>query len=306
MSQFQINYLGCGSASPTLRHLPSCQVVDFRGNLFMVDCGECAQLSMRRQKLKYSRLGHIFISHLHGDHCLGLPGLVSTLALTGGRDGGSLTIHTFREGAEMFRRMFDFFCHMPPFEIIFDIIDPQASSTIFENDAITVRSFPLYHRLPCVGFAFEEKPKLRHLKGDMVKFFNVPISQYQAIKSGADFVTPDGQVIANDRLTTPADRSMSYAYCSDTLFNPKVAKSIEGIHTIYHEATYCDDQTEKARLRFHSTASQAARIAEMAGAEQLVLGHFSKSYHNEQRHLEEARAIFPNTVIANEGLVLPL
>ena len=299
MPQFQINYLGCGSASPTLRHLPSCQVVDFRNNLFMIDCGECAQLSMRRQKLKYSRLGHIFISHLHGDHCLGLPGLVSTLALTGGRDGGTLTIHTFKEGAEMFKRMIDFFCHMPPFDIEFNIIDPQSTQTIFENDAITVRSFPLYHRLPCVGFIFEEKPKLRHLNGEIARFFNVPVALYADIKRGADFVTEDGTVIKNERLTTPADKSSSYAYCSDTMFNPKVAESVQGVHTIYHEATYCDDQIVKARERFHSTASQAAKIATLAGAEQLVLGHFSKSYHDEQRHLSEAREIFPNTLIAH-------
>lgn len=306
MSQFQVNYLGCGSASPTLRHLPSCQVVDFRNNLFMVDCGECAQLSMRRQKLKYSRLGHIFLSHLHGDHCLGLPGLISTLALTGGRDGGTLTIHTFKEGAEMFRRMFDFFCHMPPFDIVFDIIDPQARMTLIDNDAITVKSFPLYHRVPCVGFIFEEKPKLRHLNGEMVRFYNVPIAKYLDIKNGADFITDDGTVVPNERLTTPADESTSYAYCSDTLFNPKVAKSVEGVHTIYHEATYCDDQIDKAKARFHSTASQAAKIAEMAGAKRLVLGHFSKSYHDEQRHLSEARSIFPDTIIANEGMVLDL
>lgn len=272
----------------------------------MIDCGECAQLSMRRQKLKYSRLGHIFISHLHGDHCLGLPGLVSTLALTGGRDGGTLTIHTFKEGAEMFKRMIDFFCHMPPFDIEFNIIDPQSTQTIFENDAITVRSFPLYHRLPCVGFIFEEKPKLRHLNGEIARFFNVPVALYADIKRGADFVTEDGTVIKNERLTTPADKSSSYAYCSDTMFNPKVAESVQGVHTIYHEATYCDDQIVKARERFHSTASQAAKIATLAGAEQLVLGHFSKSYHDEQRHLSEAREIFPNTLIAHEGMVLPL
>ncbi len=272
----------------------------------MVDCGECAQLSMRRQKLKYSRLGHIFISHLHGDHCLGLPGLVSTLALTGGRDGGQLTIHTFREGAEMFKRMFDFFCHKAPFDIVFNIINPQSEDTIYDSDAFSVKSFPLYHRVPCVGFVFEEKPKLRHLNGELARFYKIPISQYSAIKMGADYVTEDGVVIPNERLTTAADKPASYAYCSDTLFNPKVAQAVEGVHTIYHEATYCDDQIVKARERFHSTASQAARIAEMAGAQQLVLGHFSKSYHDEQRHLAEAKAIFQNTVIAHEGLVLPL
>ena len=305
MAQFRINYLGCGSATPTLRHLPSCQVVDFRDNLFMIDCGECAQLSVRRQRLKFTRLNHIFISHLHGDHCLGLPGFISTLALTG-KDGGEIVIHTFKEGMEIFRRMLGFFCKEMPFDIRYDIIDPKATSVLIDNDALTVTSFPLYHRIPCCGFMFAEKPKLRHLRGDMVRFHNVPVKEYRAIKEGSPYVTPDGRTIANELLTTPADPSVSYAYCSDTVYDERVAKSVEGVHTLYHEATYTSEYADKAHGRGHSTAAEASRIARLAGARHLVLGHFSKRYTDEAGHLEEAQAIFPDTIIASEGMKLNL
>ncbi len=209
MSEFNLNILGCGSATPSLRHLPACQVVDYRGQLMMVDCGEGAQLSMRRLGLKFSRLGHIFISHLHGDHCLGLPGLLSTLALH--QKGGSLTVHTFADGVEMFSRMMDFFCRERTFELKFNVIDPTKRGVVLDLPSLTVESFPLRHRVPCVGYLFREKPKQRHLVGDLVRFYNIPVSQLKAIKDGADFVTPDGVVVPNDRLTTPADLSASYA-----------------------------------------------------------------------------------------------
>lgn len=304
MSDFTLNILGCGSATPSLRHLPACQVIDYRGNLMMVDCGEGAQLSMRRMGLKFSRLGHIFISHLHGDHCLGLPGLLSTLSLQ--QKGGAVTVHTFAEGAELFSRMMDFFCRDRTFNLRFNILDPKKRQTALETNSLTVESFPLRHRVPCVGFLFREKPKPRHLRGDMAKFYNIPVSQLQAIKEGADFVTPDGRVVPNAHLTTAADPSVSYAYCSDTAFNPSLADVVRGVDLLYHEATYTDDFAQKARERFHSTASEAARIASSAEVRRLLLGHFSKAYNNESRHLAEARAIFPATDAANEGLRLSL
>lgn len=305
MAQFCVNYLGCGSATPTLRHQPSCQIVDFRDNLFMVDCGEGAQLAMRRQRLKFSRLNHIFLSHLHGDHCLGLPGLLSTLALTG-RDGGQLTLHTFKEGVELFDRLMKFFCHGMPYEINYNIIDPKAPAgeVVFESDSLTISTFSLVHTLPCVGYLFKEKPKQRHLRRDMVDFYNVPVAQLAAIKGGADFVRDDGTVVPNRVLTTDADPSYSYAYCSDTVYTPSLAKAIEGVHTVYHEATYTDEYADKARARGHSTASQAARIALAAGAQRLVLGHYSKRYLNENEHLAQAGAIFSNTLLSNEGMKL--
>lgn len=298
--EFTLNILGCGSATPSLRHLPSCQVIEYRGQLMMIDCGEGAQLSMRRMGLKFSRLTHIFISHLHGDHCLGLPGLLSTLSLH--QKGGIVTIHTFAEGAEMFRNIMDFFCRERTFDLQFDILDPQQPQVALDMPSLTVETFPLRHRVPTVGFLFREKPKPRHIVGDMVKFYNVPVSQMKAIRDGADFITPEGVTVPNARLTTDADPSKSYAYCSDTMYLPSLAGTVKGVDLLYHEATYADDCAVKARERFHSTASEAARIARDAGVGHLLLGHFSKSYADETQHLAEARAIFPDTTIAREGL----
>ena len=171
-----------------------------------------------------------------------------------------------------------------------------------ETRSLTVETFPLRHRVPTVGFILREKPKARHLIGDAAKFFNVPVSQIKAIKEGADFVRDDGTVISNDRLTTPPDRSASYAYCSDTIFDPSIVPAIRGVDLLYHEATYADDAAVKAHERFHSTASQAATIAREAGAGRLLLGHYSRAYKDESQHLAEARAIFPDTILGQEGM----
>lgn len=304
MAKFQIDILGCGSATPTVRHLPSCQVIDFRDRLFMVDCGEGAQLQFRRMKLKFSRLSHIFISHIHGDHFLGLPGLLSTLALHD--TGGSITVHTFEQGAEILQRMMQVFCRETSFEIIYDIITPS-KAVILDDHAITVETFPLYHRVPAVGFIFREKAKLRHLRGDMVRFFDIPVSQLAAIKAGADYVTPDGRVIENARLTTDPEPTMSYAYCSDTAFDRRIARDIEGVNTIYHESTYLDDNAAKAAPRGHSTARQAGIIAREAGAKTLILGHYSQAYDDDSLFAAEAAQEFDGRIIAaHEGMKIDL
>lgn len=303
MAKFRVNILGSGSAVPSLRHLPSCQIVDFRDKLFMIDCGECAQLSMRRMRLKFSRLNHIFISHLHGDHCFGLPGLLSTLSLH--EKGGTLTVHIFEEGAQMFSKALDYFCHDRSYDIKFNVIRPE-KAVIYEDDGLEVSTIPLSHRVPCVGFIFREKPKLRHLRGDMVKFYDIPVKNLHDIKCGADYVTPDGTVVDNRRLTTDPDPVMSYAYCSDTKYDPSIAESIKGVKVLYHEATYEDSNASKAAPRGHSTAREAARIARMAGVEKLILGHYSKSYLNEDLHLAQALEEFPDVTLANEGLKIDL
>ena len=264
MAKFQISILGCGSATPTARHQPSCQVIDFRDKLFMIDCGEGAQLQFRRMGLKFSRLNHIFISHLHGDHLFGLPGLLSTMALH--EVSGSVTVHIFKEGAHLLKEWMDYFNRNAPFEIIYDVIEEGERRIVYEDSGLTVETFPLYHRTPCTGFIFREKPKLRHLKGDMVKYLNIPVWQLKNIKEGADWVKDDGTIIPNSHLTTEAEPSVSYAYCSDTMFDRRVAESIQGVDTIYHEATYDNSLEQKARERGHSTARQAAEIAKLSWA----------------------------------------
>lgn len=304
MAKFQISILGCGSATPTARHQPSCQVIDFRDKLFMIDCGEGAQLQFRRMGLKFSRLNHIFISHLHGDHLFGLPGLLSTMALH--EVSGSVTVHIFKEGAHLLKEWMDYFNRNAPFEIIYDIIEEGECRIVYEDSGLTVETFPLYHRTPCTGFIFREKPKLRHLKGDMVKYLNIPVWQLKSIKEGADWVKDDGTIIPNSHLTTEAEPSVSYAYCSDTMFDRRVAESVKGVDTIYHEATYDNSLEQKARERGHSTARQAAEIAKLSGAKRLIIGHFSKRYNSEDILLDEAKEVFPNVVLANEGLRIDL
>ncbi len=304
MAKFQINILGCGSATPTARHQPSCQVIDFRDRLFMIDCGEGAQLQFRRMGLKFSRLRHIFISHLHGDHLFGLPGLLSTMDLH--QVEGTVTVHIFPDGARLLKEWMDYFCRSEEMKIEYDIITPGRRGIIYEDHALTVEAFPLYHRTECSGFIFREKPKPRHINGEMAKYYNVPAFMLPRIKAGEDFTTPDGTVIPNLRLTTDPDPAMSYAYCSDTSMNPRVAEAVKGVDTIYHEATYDDSLAATARERGHSTAREAATIAAMAGARRLIIGHYSKRYNNEQILLDQAREAFPDVTLANEGLKIDL
>lgn len=222
MPKFELNILGCGSATSTLRHLPSCQVLNVRDNVMMIDCGEGAQLEMRRQKLKFSRLTNIFISHLHGDHCFGLPGLLSTLSLL--QKSSSVTVHIFEDGADLLKRVMDYFCRDMSFDLRFNVITKEPR-VIYEDDAITVRTFPLRHRVPTVGFVFEEKAKLRHVNSWAVKEYEVPQHFMNSLRQGMDYVTPGGVVIPNEQLTTEADASISYAYASDTTYSERVIRT---------------------------------------------------------------------------------
>lgn len=305
MSIFNVKILGCGSASPTLRHFPSAQLLTSYKHQMLIDCGEGTQQQIRRYGGNFSRIDHIFLSHLHGDHFLGVPGLLSTLALH--EIEGAVTIHTFKEGAEVLRKFIDYVCRERTFALHFDIIDPKKEQVVYEDGNLTVRSFPLYHRVPCVGYRFDEKPKRRHIDRAACDFYKVPTYLLNDIKDGMDLVLPDGTVVDNARLTTAPTPSGSYAYCSDTVFDPRVAEAVAGIDTLYHEATYGDDSEYKAAPRGHSTSRQAAQIAEMAGARRLVIGHYSQSIKDEQVLVEQAREVFAGEVIAaHEGMELDL
>lgn len=303
MSSFSIHTLGCGSARPSVRHNPSSTVVNHRGNLFMVDCGEGSQLAFMKQKLSFSRLRHIFLTHLHGDHVFGLPGLIGTLALNG--TGGDVTIHTFEEGRRQLKQIFDYFCRDTPFDIRFNVIAPE-EAVILDTKSLTVRTIPLKHRVPTVGFVFEEKPKERHIRPDMVKFHEVPLAFYRNLKQGEDFVRPDGRVIPNAALTTPPTPSLAYAHMSDTLYMPELAAKIGPVDLLFHETTYLEEHLPLAAPRGHSTAKQAAAVARDAGARRLLTGHYSSRYRDENRFLEEAREIFPNVILNREGLITNL
>ena len=304
MGNLELNILGCGSATATLAHMPSCQMLNVRGHMMMIDCGEGAQLEMQRMHLKMSRLNNIFISHLHGDHCFGLLGLLSTMALH--NKGGEVTVHIFKEGAELFERMINFFCRERSYELKFNVIDTRRR-LIYEDNAITVETFPVTHRVPCVGFLFKEKPKLRHINPESCKQYNVPPYAMSALRQGQDFITSDGEVIPNALLTTDADRSISYAYCSDTKFSTRVIKAVEGVDWIYHEATYGDENVKNAVKRGHSTARLAATVARDAHCKRLILGHYSSRYEGmEDCLLQQAREVFKPTILAQEGLTINL
>lgn len=304
MAQFTVHTLGCGSAKPTPRHQPSCTVVDFRDNLFMVDCGEGAQLAMMKKRLRMSRLGHIFLTHLHGDHVFGIFGLIGTLGLHSA--GGSITIHTFAEGKEIISHTLDYFSANLPFEVKYNILDPTKEQIAFESKSLRVRTIPLAHRVPAVGYIFEEKPGLRHINREICDFHGVPFSQYGNLKNGMDFTKEDGTLIPNSILTKDPTPALTYAHISDTSYLPSIAPKLGNPTLLFHETTYLDINEKEARERGHSTAREAARIAKASGAKWLLTGHYSSRYSDDEGFRQEATEEFPNVILAREGLTTDL
>jgi len=302
MEQFEITVLGCGSALPTTRHFLSSQVINLRDKLFMIDCGEGTQLQFRTMKLRFQRLNHIFISHLHGDHCFGLPGLISTLGMLGRT--ADLHIYAQPDAEKIFQPLLNYFCKDLSYKVLFHAFNPKKSELIFEDRTLKVFTIPLNHRTPCAGFLFEESPKSSHIIREMIDFYQIPVSRIAAIKDGDDFVTPEGTVVPNRILTRSAEPPRRYAYCLDTAYYEKIIPIIEGVDLLYHEATFSHENIVRAKETYHSSARQAAMIAEAAHVKKLVIAHFSARIMNETILLDEAREVFPDTVLANEGMVL--
>ena len=304
METFEIHILGCGSALPTTRHNATAQIVKIGNKQFMIDCGEGTQLQLRRAHLHFSFINRIFISHLHGDHCFGLIGLISTFGLL----GRTAPLHIYADALlqRLLQPQLDFFCKELRYEIVFYNIDATKHALIYEDKQITVHTLPQKHRIPCCGFLFKEKPKKRHIRRDMIDAYNIPEYKRQAIKDGVDYTTPEGEIIPNERLTTPPSPSRSYAFCSDTLPCPENGEYIRGVDLLYHEATFAESEKSRAEATFHSTAQQAASIARDAQAGELIIGHFSSRYDDDTLLLDEAKAIFPNTHLATEGKIFSL
>lgn len=270
----------------------------------MIDCGEGTQLQMRKFGARMSKLHSIFISHLHGDHVFGLPGLISTLGLLGRT--ADLTIYAHKEIEILLRPVLNFFCKNLSFNVNILIISADSSNLLFENKSISISCFPLKHRIASSGFLFKEKEKQRHIKREMIDFYHIPIREINNIKSGADFVTTDGDIIPNSRLTTPSDPPRSYAYCSDTAYDESIVPYIKDVDVLYHEATFAESEILIANKTAHSTAKQAAEIAKMAEVKKLVIGHFSSRYTELDVLLKESQSVFPMTELANEGKVIEL
>lgn len=304
MTPFKVQILGCGSALPTTMHNPSSQLVDVNGKLFMIDCGEGTQLQMRKLGVRMGRLHSIFISHLHGDHVFGLPGLISSLGLLGRT--AELTIYAHQEIEQFLTPFLNFFCKNLSYNVRLVLLKRKGYNLIYENKSITISSFPLKHRIATSGFLFKETEKLRHIKREMIDYYDIPIREINNIKNGADFITPKGEVVPNDRLTTPANPQRSYAYCSDTAYDESIVPHIKGVDLLYHEATFSESEIERTAKTGHSTAKQAAEIAKLAEVKKLIIGHFSSRYKNLNPLLEEAKAVFDNTELAEEGKIFEL
>jgi ribonuclease Z len=304
MSSFEVQILGCGSATPTLNHHPTSQVLRIREKLFMVDCGEGTQLQMRKYKVNFNRLTHIFISHLHGDHCFGLIGLISTLDLLGRT--GDVFIHADPALKGLLQPQIDFFASHLAFQVHFEDFNPRTSAVIYDDRSLKVTTIPLIHRISCAGFLFEEKQTAAHIIPEMIAFHQIPVKQIADIKAGADYVSPEGKTIPNKHLTRPSESPKRYAYCSDTAYNEKIIPLIEGVDLLFHESTFMEEDVLKAQKTFHSTAKQAATIAQMAKVKELMVGHYSARYNKVEPLLAEAKSIFPNTLLANEGIIKKL
>ena len=293
-----LHIIGSGSALPTKNNFPSSQMLELRHKQFMIDCGEGTQIRLRQMGLKTNRLGHIFISHLHGDHVFGLMGLITTFGML--NRTADLTIHAHPDLEALLIPHLRYFADGCPFQIIFQQFNPAASEIIYEDRSVQVSTIPLKHRVPSCGFLFEEKTGDRHIKRDMIDFYQIPTWKILKIKQGEDFVTEEGETIPNEIFTTPPTPPIRYAYCSDTAYSEKIIPIIEGVDCLYHEATFAEDEALRARQTMHSTARQAAEIARKAQVKKLIIGHFSARYANKTVLLNQAKEIFENTFLAED------
>jgi ribonuclease Z len=273
-----------------------------RDKQYMIDCGEGTQIRMRQMNVKTNRMGHIFISHLHGDHVFGLIGLISSFGML--NRTADLHIHTPIGLEQILAPQLQFFCDDLAFNVIFHTYDPKKNELIYEDRSVQVYSIPLKHRVPSSGFLFEEKSSDRHIKRDMIDFYNIPTWRIPKIKQGEDFVTDEGETIPNERLTTMPEKPKRYAYCSDTAYSEKIIPIVKDVDLLYHEATFMNDELVRAKNTLHSTAEQAATIALKSTVNQLIIGHFSARYANKNGLLREAKAVFKNTILGEDMKVI--
>jgi ribonuclease Z len=297
---FKVTILGSSGALPAYGRFPSSQLIEIESHFFMIDCGEGAQMQLMKLQANVHRINHIFISHLHGDHYLGLMGLLFTMHLQ--RRTNDLHIYSHRGLDEIITTQLKYSQSAPYYKIIFHRLEPEVREIIYEDDKLTVETIPLSHRLRCSGFLFREKTKPRRIDKDRLPA-GLPILQIAGLKRGEDVVDEAGNVLyANADLTFSPRRSRSYAYCSDTAYHEPIIDQIKAVDLLYHEATFTTDEIAKAEETFHSTAQQAATIALKAKVGKLLVGHFSARYKDVTPILDEARDVFKNTELAIEGL----
>ncbi|TAN21677.1 MAG: ribonuclease Z [Chitinophagaceae bacterium] len=296
---FSVTILGNNSALPAHGRHPTSQVVTFHDRVYLVDCGEGTQMQMSEYKIRRSRIRHIFISHLHGDHWLGLPGLINSYGLQSRKE----PLHIFAPGPleELIRLQMDCVNTMLPFELNFLPLEPGSTGIILEEEDLCVTAFPTDHRIPCFGFKFQEVHKKRKLLPQKAQEYGIPASFYNALQKGEDYRNRKGEIIHNEWVTEKPVRAKNYVFCADTRYDERLLPYITGCDLIYHETTYLHDQLEKAKARYHSTSIQAATLAHKAGAKRLLIGHFSSKYEDLGPFLAECLPVFPATELAMEG-----
>ncbi len=300
MSQFELTILGCSSATPTSTRNPTAQLLQIAGRFFLIDCGEATQIQLRKYKIKFQRIDHIFISHLHGDHYLGLMGLLSSMHLLGRKK--DLWIYCPEGLDEIISVQLKYSATILNYPIHFRFHDHRKQELLLEDEKVTVETIRLNHRIPCCGFMFREKKKTRSLKKEALETHSIPISAMHAIRNGEDYVKEDGTTIPNAELAEMPRPSHSYAYCSDTCYDEEVIRQVKGADLLYHESTFTEEMKKRARETFHSTALEAGTVALKAGVKKLLLGHYSARYTDLNPLLLEARSVFPNSELAHEGL----
>ncbi len=301
--QFEVTILGSNGAVPAYGRFPSAQVLTYNSRSYLIDCGEGTQFRMHELGIRRGRLDHIFISHLHGDHYFGLSGLVTSLNL----NHRETPLHIYGPPGldEIINLSLRLSNTQLRFKIYFHPTRTDGVYTIMEDDWISVRTFPLNHRVPTTGFLFKENPRLKNILPEAISRYSLDHEQILSVKKGNDLAW-EGQLIPNHLLTVPSPRPRTFAYCSDTAFIPSLAETLYKTDLIYHEATFMEQHEGRAAETFHSTAMQAGKIAELSDAGQLLIGHFSARYADLNPLLEEARSVFPHTMLAEEGKIFPV
>lgn len=295
----KLTILGCHSATPTASTHPTAQILEIKGHLFLIDCGEGTQMQLRKYRVKFSRIRHIFISHLHGDHFFGLPGLISTFLLL----GREAELHIYgpkgiKQAILLLLKLGKAYTNYP---LYFHELEETTPQLIYEDDKVTVETIPLKHRVYTNGFLFKEKLEDRKLNVDAARELNIDLSYYNKIKQGFDVENRDGKLISNKDITFDPPAPKSYAYCSDTEYNPEMVPQIEGATVLYHESTFLDEHYHLAEKTKHSTAKEAAVIARKANVGTLILGHYSGRYGKLELFRKEAQEVFDNVELAEDG-----
>lgn len=300
----KLTILGCYAATPRTLTNPTSQVLEIKNRLFLIDCGEGTQVQLRKNKIKFSKINHIFISHLHGDHLYGLIGTISTFSLLGRTT--DLHIYGPKGIKELILLQLKLTESWTTYDLFFHELESKESEVIFEDNRVIVKTIPLKHRVYTNGYLFQEKPAERKLNVEAVQQYNIHVAYYQKIKNGGNVTLDNGTVIENEKLTFDPEPAKSYAFCSDTVYNEAVIPIIENVDVLYHESTFLDSEAKLAEKTLHSTAKEAATIALKANAKQLILGHYSTRYDGLEPFKKEAEEVFSNVLLADDGLSFEL